>query len=566
MISWRKALALVLLSSTILTGGVCGDDEATTDGGITDGTTPKPDSDQPPDFIKFQKAGDTVEVESTAADEWLIVPYSVSAQEAASIAYTVKVESATGSTSFPLKSTKAPRLAPLSQRNPALWQRWQHRLTVEAWTRKVREQAARSKMSLPGALLQKNRLPGGKYRTFGACTKSSECGTDEVCHNANCEKSFTVKVEKFAPTTKQITATVKRKGENCAIIVDNNATVSETDLDGMLKAFDETIYQRDVALFGNGPLKSGEATLTSDRNADGLVWIVITSTVSEEKKAVGFFVATDFTDDAMSNKADILYMSPPETAGQLTPVLTTMAHEFQHLLGYATKVYKPAANGGSAGPLETVWLDEGLSHLAEDACGYGGENTTLLSQESFTAFNETAMITGTDSLAMRGVVLTFLRHVFEKKGAVSYETSGAITDKGGAAWLQSLHQSDKTGAEAITATYKDYKAAMDDWIATIALDGRGVSGAEAYAYEPLIDDPITKQQIGLKIRGARKDANGSEETLDGPLEEDAAVGDTAGTVANATGHFFKLKGQDGKLKISVNTQESDIRFLLIKIK
>ncbi len=565
MFSWRNAL-LAMGLSVLLTGGMCGDDETkTTDGGPTPDTldtdSGSPDSAPPPDFVKFHKAGETAEVTSTAANTWLIVPYSVSTQEASAIDYTIKVEAKIGSTSYPLKMR---RRVPLSVRNPALWAKWQRRLAVEAWTHGVRLQASHSPMSLPDALIQK-RLQG-MNKTFAACTKSSECGTDEVCHGGSCEKVLTLNVEKFAPTAKEITATVKRKGDHTAIIVDNKATVDERDLDDLIDMFDKTIYQRDVSLFGNPPLKSGETTLSSDRNADGLIWMVITNTVSEVRPAVGFFVATDFTDDALSNKADILWMTPPETAGELTPAYTTMAHEFQHLLNYAVKVYKPAASGGSAGDLEALWLDEGLSHFAEDACGFGGENTTMLSQETFTAFNTTALISGQDSLAARGVAFTYVRYLFEKKGAASYETSGAITDGGGAAWLKSLHASTKTGAENITATYGDYKAAMDAWIATIAIDGRGMSGADLYSYKSLIDDPVTHHQIGLKIRGSRKDATGAETTLEGPLEEDAKVGDNAGTIANATGNFYKLPGQDGTMKITLTTQESDMRFVVIKLK
>lgn len=560
MNSWRKALLMSGLSVALLAVN-CEDKGTGADGGPfpeAGADLTKTDSAPPPDFIKFQKAGDAVEVDTTATNEWLVVPYSVSSTEAAAIDYTIKVESTTASTSYPIR---VQRPAPLAVRNPVFWARWQKRLAVEAWTRSVRAQAARSRLMLPEALLQR-RIPG-KLKTFAACTLSSECAATEVCHAGTCAAQLSLDVSKFATGT--ATVDVKRKGTSAAILVESGATVAETDLDAMLEAFDKTIYPRDVALFGNPVLKTGETVLASDRNADGLVWIVISAKVSENKPAVGFFVANDFTTDAGSNKADILWLTPPAAAGQLEGIYATMAHEFQHLLGFAVKVYKPQANGGS-GNLEALWLDEGLSHFAEDACGYGGENTTLLDQEVFTSFGTKAMITGTDGLPMRGMALTFVRYLFEQKGAVSYESTGAITDKGGAAWLQALHASDKTGTEAIDGTFGDHKAALDKWMATIALDGRGIAGAEAYSYQPLIEDTVTQHQIGLKIRGKRKDNTGAETDLQGPLEETLGIEEKADTIPNATGKLFKLTGQDGKIKITVTTQDSDFRYLLIKLK
>ena len=76
---------------------------------------------------------------------------------------------------------------------------------------------------------------------------------------------------------------------------------------------------------------------------------------------------------------------------------------------------------------------------------------------------------------------------------------------------------------------------------------------------------MTGNQIGLKIRGTRKDATGANVTLTGPLEENLTA-DTSGTVANATGKLYLLKGQTGKVQLSVTSQEQDMRFALIKLK
>lgn len=544
-----KKTLLIISMSIALSAGTCGDDDVTTDGSINDAgvdqtTTPSP--------VEFKNASDTVEIEATAGDEWIVVPYSVSAEQADAIEFIVNVESSTGTTSSSLKSNKP---LPLSIRNPQLYLKWQKQLASEAWTRKIRLEASQLKVGLPNA----------KHYDFPC--ESKNCEADEVCFQNTCQKTFSLKVEKFAPTAKNINVTVKRKGTNAAVIVDDSLTLAEADLDTLINTFDQTIYPRDTALFGNPNIESGnlQGLKASDRDNDGLVWIVITNTVAE-KDSVGFFVATDFTDDALSNQADILYMAAPEEEGNLTTVLTTMAHEFQHLLSYATKVYKPLIEGGTAGTVEDLWLDEGLSHLAEDACGFGGENATLLDQETFTAFASTSLITGDDSLALRGMAYLFLRYLYEKKGGVDYLTNGTLSDLGGASWLQSLHKSTQLGHENISSTYGDYKAAIDKWMATMALDGRNVEGTSEFKYNDFKTDPVLNTQIGITVRGSRNDAEGNAVELSGPEITNLSTGESSETVANGSGFFYLLKDQEGKVKVTVTSDESDVRFLMVKIK
>ena len=546
-------------------------DGGTSDGGVVvaDGTggdgTQAGDQALPPEFLKFRKAGESVELATEDGSELLIVPYSVSPTESDSIAYQLVVEAGLSSKTSALRVAKTPRRG-MRERNPVLWAHWQQRLSVEAWTRSLRERAARAPHSLPLALARRTLPAGPMKRQAGEnCVASSECGADEVCHQLTCTQTLTLNVAEFAPTAQQISAKVVRKSSSAAILVEDGVTIDAADLDGLLSRFEQTILPRSIALFGAPALKDGQASpLAYDRNGDGTVWLVITGKVTEKKAAVGFFVATDFSDEANSNKADILWLAPP-TAGETVPLLTTIAHELQHLLGYATKVYRAKAAGGE-GTIEALWLDEGLSHLAEDLCGYGGENTTLLDQELFTAWAETSMITGTDGLPMRAMALTFLRYVFERQGAVTYEGGDGITDRGGAAWLKKLHSATSVGHEAITATSGDYKAAMDLWMATVALDGRNIAGAEKYAYAPLVTDTVTGQQIGLKIRGARNDASGAAVELSGPLESEVAAGTHDEAVRNASGKFWRYKAAAGGVKVTVSSTDSDVRFLVVKVK
>jgi len=547
----HSILALLIALSMASCNGETGND-----GGPPPGeNTPDPDlGPPPPNLVTYKNAGESAEADFTGgSEEYLVVPYSVSSTAASAISFEIKLQKSVAADGGVSSSHFKLSPPPLRVRDPKLWARWQQRLAVERWTRSLAEKAAKAKMSAPWAKMNKK---------LAACTVSADCSATEVCHEGQCATSVTIKTETFSTTAQTIDAQVKKKGQLAAILVDSADTVPQANIDAMLEKFENLLYKRDVALFGNPPLKSGEATLSSDRNADGLVWLVFTSKV-QEKGAVGFFVATDFDDtDAKSNKADILYLDSGLT--KLESAYATIAHEFQHLLGFAVKVYKSKVNGGN-GSLEALWLDEGQSHFAEDACGFGGENVTILRQDVFSSFSETAMVSSEDGQAMRGMAFTFVRYLFEQKGGVTYGSDGSITDSGGAAMLAKLHTTDQPGVPAVEAAYGPFKEAFDGWIAAVALDGRGVTTFAKYVFKDLVDDPVTGNQIGLKIRGPRKDATGAVVTLEGPLEEDLTA-DVSDTIPNATGKLFLLKGQSGKVNVSVTSQEQDFRFALIKLK
>jgi hypothetical protein len=550
-------LVLCLSLGLGLLGPGCDKTDTGKDGGSGDGPAVTPDiGAPPPGLVTFKNKGEEASLTVASGGELLIVPYSVSDVAADSIAFDIKItaggsgaDAGVESSSFPLKLQRS-RLT-MRNINPDLWARWQRRLAVEAWSRQLAVDAASMRLA--------PKHPPMTQKT-ASCAKSSECGATEVCSAGTCSSSLTIKTEVFS-TTKTITADVKKKGTIAAILVDSNDTVADGDLTTMLEKFEKVIYTRDVGFFGNPALKSG--TLSSDRNADGLIWIVMTKKV-KDKNAVGFFVATDFTDDAKSNKADILYV---DSAAKLADTYTIMAHELEHLLNFGAKVYRPEADGGAKGALEALWLDEGQAHFAEEACGFGGENVTLLRQEVYPNFDSTALFESTkDGLAMRGMAMTFVRYLFEQKGGATYNGDGSITDKGGAKMLAALHTSTAQGTAAVTAAYGDFKTAFDYWIVAMALDGRGVTTYGKYVYQELVDDPLASgTKIGLKIRGSRKDNTGASVNLEGP-NEDSITGDKSDTIPNATGKFFKLTGKTGDLKIKVTTPDTDFRFVVIKLK
>ena len=550
----RRVLSLVLaIAVGALAAGCDLVDGDNSDGG----TTPTADSGPPPSGELITKnAGESAEVEVTSDSQYMVVPYSVSAAAADAIDFEITLTGGTKTTSYTGQLNK-PLRVPLKVRNPALWARWQERLAVERWTRRQAERAFSMKNVEPGGMTQ--------HAAGDACTLSSGCKAGEVCAAGTCATSVTLQVKEFAKVD-TITALVKKVGKVAAILVDKDDTVADATLTTILKTFEETIYVRDVALFGNPVLKSGDTVLASDRNGDGLVWLVLTKRTSDKKSAVGFFNAMDFTTGATSNKADILYIDSSETK-KLAAVNPIMAHEFQHLLSYGSKVYKPKIAGGT-GALEALWLDEGQAHFAEDACGFGGENVNLLSEKAFPDFGDAAIIysPSDDELTQRTMAYMFVQYLFEQKGGVTYAAGGGITDGGGAAFLKKLHTTSKTGTAAVDEAFgKSYKSAFDTWVAAVALDGRGVTSFKAHKYNDLVDDLVTGSKIGLKVRGTRKDSDGQSVKLDGPNSEDL-TGDSSESLANSSAKFFVIKKMTGKVTIKVTSKATDFRFAVIKIK
>ena len=570
----RKLLPLILGCGWLMISAGCETTETTSDGGphkdgtvSGDGPITSPDQGVAPEgLVTTKNAKESVEVTFADGDEYLVVPYSVSDVAADEISFEIKIAgqqaSDVSSSGFALRQP----LAPLWERNPALWQHWQQRLMKERWTRRVAASAVKMR-HVP--------LTGFTPYAGESCTKSADCAETEVCHGGSCEASFplvTTRGDDEWTTATEFTVKVLKKGQKVAILADEaDTSIDSGAVDTLLETLEAVILPRDRALFGDPPLQAGGEQLASDRNNDGLVWLVLTNKVHEKMENEGFFMHVDFTEDATSNKADILYVD----TDSMSNAQATIAHELQHLLNYAAKVYKPLVNGGQ-GKLEDLWLDEGQAHFAEDASGFGTDMANLIKNYAIADFSAQTLFesglnpdTGKpdadkDTMEMRSKAMTYMRYLFEQAGGVTYNADGTITDNGGAALLQKLHNSSQTGTAAITEAMGDYKAGFDGWITAMALDGRGVTTYAPYLYAPLMDDPKTGNQMGIKIRGTMQDESGGSVTLEGPLEEELTA-DTESTVPNGIGKFYLVKGMTGKVTVTVNTEDSDFRFSVIKV-
>jgi hypothetical protein len=229
---------------------------------------------------------------------------------------------------------------------------------------------------------------------------------------------------------------------------------STADYQRFAANFDTLVYPLDVTNFG----------APSDIDQNGHILMLFTRAVNELTPANsqsfvgGFFFSRDlFPRTATpalsackgSNVGEMFYLMAPDPAGVVngnkrtlgfvdslvTPVI---GHELQHLINAARRIFV-----NNADDLEVVWLNEGLSHIAEELLFYrqGGisprQNLTAAairaSTTTRTAFNldqssnaaryreylnapaKNSPIRNDDSLATRGATWDFLRYAADRK-------------------------------------------------------------------------------------------------------------------------------------------------------
>ena len=189
--------------------------------------------------------------------------------------------------------------------------------------------------------------------------------TFKTCANLNCT------------TFNDVTATARYVGTKAAIYMDNqvpqNDTLQATDYNDLGTTFDNYHYPIDNAAFGD----------ESDVDGNQRIVILMTDAVNAltpdctDGRVLGYFFGLDLTlsgsQAANSNKAEIFYTFVPSpkagTCSEITRDATlnaikpTLIHEFQHMISWNQHVLV------RAGSSEETWLNEALSHFAEELGG-----------------------------------------------------------------------------------------------------------------------------------------------------------------------------------------------------
>jgi hypothetical protein len=190
------------------------------------------------------------------------------------------------------------------------------------------------------------------------------------------ERSFQV-LSKFDGTAfKRITARARYVGSHIVLYVDVDqppGSFTDAELRVFGDLFDQTLYDLDVRAFGS----------ESDIDANGRVLLIMTPVVNALTSASdcstqGFITGFHYGLDLLptqpnSNRGEIFYALVPDVGGTRScehtkadverVVPATFVHEFQHMISFGQHVL---ARGGAS---EALWLNEGLSHIAEELAG-----------------------------------------------------------------------------------------------------------------------------------------------------------------------------------------------------
>jgi hypothetical protein len=166
-------------------------------------------------------------------------------------------------------------------------------------------------------------------------------------------------------------------GQRVAIFVDDAAPengYTQADLDDVKNLFDQFLYPIDTTAFGR----------ESDIDGNGVVVVLLTQHVnalspdcnSTGRVILGYFFGADLLPQGPgntgSNEAEIFYGLVPDPTNPQCDITeafarshlpATFIHEFQHMISFNQHVL---VGGGSA---EDTWLNEGLSHYAEELGG-----------------------------------------------------------------------------------------------------------------------------------------------------------------------------------------------------
>jgi hypothetical protein len=352
----------------------------------------------------------------------------------------------------------------------------------------------------------------------------------------------------------KVTGVVKAVSTHSVIYEDVNTPAggfTTQDYEALGRLFDDPIYDTDVAVFGT----------PSDVDANGLIAILFTPVVNAmtprntNSYIAGFFYGCDLVEArecSGTNRAELFYSVVPdlqatfsirhtkeEVFQTLQPVL---AHEFQHMIHFNQRVLM-----GKAPAQESLWLSEGLAHMAEDTVGgvfaKRGATTSAFDfrrQNYFRAYrymtdpSRTSLLSfvAPGTLEERGAAWLFLRYLM---GRFTYDILGALTRTG---------QSSTANVTAQTGVA--WNVLINDWAVALFTDDApelgGIQPDRRYTFPDMNIRTLLSQQAIAGSGGFPLRPRSFSFT-------DFAITDT---LPAATGSYFLLQGSAIAKNVNLN--------------
>jgi hypothetical protein len=306
--------------------------------------------------------------------------------------------------------------------------------------------------------------PVGDQRTF------------KVCTNLTCSA--------FG----DVTATARFVGNHIAIYLDDqvptNDPLTTADLQALGRSFDEFHYPIDTTAFGR----------ESDLDNNGVVIALMTDAVNalttdcSNGRVVGYFFSGDLlTTFANSNRSEVFYtlVPAPSTSGctavsrqsVVNNLKPTLIHDFPQLINFNQRALV------RSGQSEETWLNEGLSHFAEELGGrlipssectptfsscrsqYSGGNIFNVYDFMKEPEDEFLLYPGSGTLEERGAGWIFLRWTLDQ-----FATDTIL----GTATTRRLVQTTQSGvANVVGATGGNFQTMVAEYLMALYLDDSG---------------------------------------------------------------------------------------------
>jgi hypothetical protein len=271
---------------------------------------------------------------------------------------------------------------------------------------------------------------------------------------------------------KNVTARVVAVGERSIVLADvanpaNGLTDAEYRAFGL--GFDTLVYPAVTNAFG----------VPEDVDQNGKAVILYTRAVNEltapgsNSYVGGYFHPRDLfpTRDrdglaacATTNYAEMFYMLVPDPSGSINGTafsrelilqssLGTIAHEFQHLINASRRLYVVETTSWN----EATWLNEGLSHIAEEVLFYRASGTTPRSNLSRADVHATPRTLNAFATYMDQNIRRYGRYLQAPSTESPYDTTGTGADDlptRGASWAFLRYAADRRAGDDV-ALWRD---------------------------------------------------------------------------------------------------------------
>lgn len=260
-----------------------------------------------------------------------------------------------------------------------------------------------------------------------------------------------------------------------------------SDFAAIAQEFDDVIFPVDTAWFGR----------PTDINNDGRITILYTPEVNKLTPAnasgftAGFFFGSDLlrrtdfpaTNECrnQTNEQEIFYLLTADPQGQFNNVRTTVtvrqstrgviAHEFQHMINQGVRQFNPAVQA-----LETFWLNEAMSHMAEEAVGRAIRNFGDFQDLSFTDINPNPAAANDYNAFFRQNLARFQRWMQrpDTAAAVSVRNQNQLAPRG-ASWAFVRYAADHYGGGNARSFFRRLAAGPETDVTNLRQRANGVA-------------------------------------------------------------------------------------------